>query len=197
VNPPTIDVSALTNVATLSTPRLRLEPLGIAHFDGVWEGLFDEETLRLTGTRQTFTREAVVRHLESLAARDDRADWAIIDLETEQYVGEIVLNELNEDDASINFRIMLAPGHPGRGFGTEATRAILDYAFDRIGLHRVELDVYSFNPRAQRSYEKAGFRYEGRQRDTLFWDGEWVDSILMAVLSTDERPAAPSAGGDG
>lgn len=188
---PAIDVSALTDVATLATPRLRLEPLGHAHLDHVWESLFDEETLRLTGTRQTFTREAVERHLESLATRDDRADWAIIDLETEEYVGEIVLNELNDDDASINFRVMLVAGRPGRGYGTEATRAVLDYAFDRIGVHRVELDVYSFNPRAQRSYEKAGFRYEGRQRHTLFWDGEWADSILMAVLSTDERPVAP------
>ena len=48
----------------------------------MWEGLFDEESMRLTGTRQTFTREAVVRHLESIGGRDDRADWAIIDLET-------------------------------------------------------------------------------------------------------------------
>lgn len=65
---------------------------------------------------------------------------------------------------------------------------MLDHAFDGIGLHRVSLDVFAFNPRAERSYEKAGFRHEGRQRDTLFWDGEWVDSILMAALSTDERP---------
>ena len=57
-----------------------------------------------------------------------------------------------------------------------------------IGLHRVQLDVYAFNPRALRSYEKAGFVVEGRQRDTLFWDGEWTDSILMSVLNTDPRP---------
>ncbi|MFJ6532663.1 GNAT family N-acetyltransferase [Microbacterium sp. NPDC091662] len=188
MNPPAVEVAALTALATLSTPRLRLEPLGVAHLDGVWEGLFDAESLRLTGTRQTFTREAVVRHLESLADRADRADWAIIERATEEYVGEIVLNELEEDDAAMNFRISLNPGRVGRGFGTEATRAVLDHAFDRIGLHRVSLDVFSFNPRAQRSYEKAGFRYEGRQRETLFWDGEWVDSIMMSVLSTDERP---------
>jgi len=191
VNPPVVDVAELAAVATLSTPRLRLEALGIAHLDGVWEGLFDEESLRLTGTRQAFTRDAVVRHLESLADRHDRADWAIIELGTEEYLGEIVLNELEEDDASMNFRISLNPGRLGRGFGTEATRVVLDHAFDRIGLHRVSLDVFSFNPRAQRSYEKAGFRYEGRQRDTLFWDGEWADSIMMSVLSTDERPVAP------
>jgi RimJ/RimL family protein N-acetyltransferase len=181
--------SLLPNTATLSTPRLRLEPLALAHLDHVMEGLADEETLRLTGTRAVFDRDAVARHLDALRTRTDRADWAIIDLATGGYVGEVVLNELDEENASMNFRIALAPGWTGRGYGTEATGAVLDHAFDGIGLHRVALDVYSFNPRAARSYEKAGFRYEGRQRHTLFWDGEWVDSILMSVLNTDDRPA--------
>jgi RimJ/RimL family protein N-acetyltransferase len=88
----------------------------------------------------------------------------------------------------MNTRIALAPGQPGRGYGTEAMTVVLDHAFAEIGLHRVQLDVYAFNPRALRSYEKAGFVVEGRQRDTLFWDGEWTDSILMSVLHTDPRP---------
>ena len=189
MNPPSIDTSLLTAVATLMTPRLRLEPLGPSHIDGAMEGISDPETLRLTGTRRTFSRDDVLRHLTSLAARDDRADWAIIDLATERYVGEVVLNELEPDDAAMNFRIALNPGWMGRDYGTEAARAVLDHAFDDLGVHRVGLDVFAFNPRAERSYEKAGFRHEGRQRETLFWDGEWVDSILMAALSTDERPA--------
>ncbi|MDX2400228.1 GNAT family N-acetyltransferase [Microbacterium algeriense] len=189
MNPPSIDTSLLTAVATLMTPRLRLEPLGPSHIDGAMEGISDPETLRLTGTRRTFSRDDVLRHLTSLADRDDRADWAIIDLATERYVGEVVLNELEPDDAAMNFRIALNPGWMGRGYGTEAARAVLDHAFDDLGVHRVGLDVFAFNPRAERSYEKAGFRHEGRQRETLFWDGEWVDSILMAALSTDERPA--------
>ena len=126
MNAPSVDTSALTDVATLSTPRLRLEPLGPAHVDGVMEGLADPETMRLTGTRQSFTVDAVLRHLASIGDRDDRADWAIIDRATEDYVGEIVLNELEEDDAAMNFRIALNPRFPGRGFGTEATRAVLE-----------------------------------------------------------------------
>lgn len=190
---PHLDLSLLTEVATLSTPRLRLEALGPAHLDGVLAGLADPENLRLTGTRQSFTREAVANHLDSLGERHDRADWAIIDVETGSYVGEVVLNELEEENAAMNFRIALTPGWEGRGYGTEATHAVLDHAFDAIGLHRVGLDVYSFNPRAERAYEKAGFRHEGRQRHTLLWEGEWVDSILMAVLSTDERPRAEAS----
>jgi len=43
--------------------------------------------------------------------------------------------------------------------------------------------VYAFNPRAQRAYEKAGFVVEGRRREALRWDGEWVDAIVMSVLA--------------
>ena len=52
-------------------------------------------------------------------------------------LGEVVLNELDESDASTNFRIALAPGAPGRGIGTEATTVVLDHAVAALGLHRV------------------------------------------------------------
>jgi len=188
--PPTeLNTGLLTPPPTLRGRRVRLDPLGPLHLDSVWSGLHDPDTLRLTGTRGHFDRDAVETHLATIGAADDRADWAIIDIESGDYLGEIVLNELDADNASMNFRIALLPGLPGRGYGTEATTVVLDFAFGRLGLHRVFLDVYSFNPRALRSYEKAGFVTEGRQRHTLNWDGEWADSILMGILSSDPRPA--------
>ena len=186
---PRVSVAELTAVRTLHGPRVRLDPLGPEHFAAVWPGLADGEMLRLTGTRGTFTEEGVRAHLERIGAADDRADWAIIDRAGGGFVGEIVLNELDEENASMNVRIALAPGLPGRGYGTEAMTEVLDPAFEAIGLHRVQLDVYAFNPRAIRSYEKAGFTVEGRQRDTLYWDGEWTDSVLMSVLADDPRPS--------
>lgn len=183
-----VSVAELTTVRTLEGPRIRLVPLGPEHLDAVWSGLADEENLRLTGTRAEFTREAVAAHLARIGSAPDRADWAILDAQTGRFLGEIVLNELDEDNASMNTRIALLPGMPGRGYGTEAMTVVLDHAFAEIGLHRVQLDVYAFNPRALRSYEKAGFVVEGRQRDTLLWQGEWTDSLLMSVLSSDPRP---------
>jgi RimJ/RimL family protein N-acetyltransferase len=187
VTVPTVDTSKLAELDTLVTPRLRLVPLGPAHLEPTLRGLADPETLRLTGTRGPIPREAVERHLTTIGGQDDRADWAVTAIDSGEYLGEVVLNELDEDNASMNFRIALAPGWTGQGFGTEATTAVLDHAFAVIGLHRVVLDVYSFNPRAERSYVKAGFVVEGRQRHTLHWDDAWVDSILMSVLSTDGR----------
>jgi RimJ/RimL family protein N-acetyltransferase len=77
---------------------------------------------------------------------------------------------------------MLGPSGQGRGLGTEATRLLLGYAFEHLPLHRIELEVYAFNPRARRAYEKAGFVVEGRRRDALLYDGERVDAIVMSVL---------------
>ena len=66
----------------------------------------------------------------------------------------------------------------------ETTR---DFAFETLKLHRLELDVFSFNPRAERAYLKAGFRREGVLRDAVL-DGEtYADDILMALLEDEWR----------
>jgi RimJ/RimL family protein N-acetyltransferase len=172
----------------LTTERLRLAQLGPEHLDACLAGLDDPEAMRLTGTRGTFTRDAVRAHLERLPGAEDRADFAITDADG-TYLGEVVLNELEEDDLAMNYRIALAgPAVRGRGFGTEAGRAVVDWAFDAVGLHRISLEVYVFNPAARRSYEKIGFVVEGRARDALRWDGTWTDAVLMAMLATDPRP---------
>lgn len=179
---------ALAGQPVLRTPRLTLAQLGPQHIDEVMAALQDAEAMRLTGTRGRFTRERVLTHLERLVGADDRADFAILDA-SGTYLGEVVLNDLDEDNLAVNYRIALAGGPVrGQGFGTEAGRAVVEWAFDTVGVHRISLDVFSFNPGAQRSYEKIGFRVEGRARDTLLWDGEWADSILMGMLATDPRP---------
>jgi RimJ/RimL family protein N-acetyltransferase len=167
---------------------VRLEPFGPQHVDGAWAGLADPELLRLTGTHATFTREQVEKFAQEISTRDDRADWAIIATHDGGHVGEAVLNQFDPDNASANFRIGIYGQHNrGRGYGTQATRLVVGYAFDVVGLHRVSLEVYSLNPRAQHVYAKCGFQVEGRRRDALHWDGRWYDAIVMGILSTDLR----------
>jgi RimJ/RimL family protein N-acetyltransferase len=185
----------LTVPVTLTTERLTLEPLGPQHLDGAWATLQDPESLRLTGTRQQFTQQQVEAWLETLGERDDRVDWAIVRTADGAYLGEAVLNDHDPDDRSIGFRIGLAgSAHFGRGYGTEATAAVVEHAFTALGVHRIELEVFAFNPRAQRVYEKVGFVVEGVRRDALRWDGEWVDVVVMAMLETDPRPMRRAEG---
>jgi RimJ/RimL family protein N-acetyltransferase len=70
----------------------------------------------------------------------------------------------------------------GKGYGTDAVRVALRYAFTELNLRRVTLGVFAYNPRAIKSYEKAGFTVEGRLRRYIARDGQRNDMIVMGVL---------------
>ncbi len=139
--------SSLAAQPALQTDRLQLVQLGPDHLDATLASLEDADAMRLTGTRGAFTRDQVREHLRRLPGADDRADFAILD-EAGAYLGEVVLNDLAEEDRAMNYRIALAgPAVRGRGYGTEAGRAVVAWAFDEVGLHRVSLDVFLRQPR--------------------------------------------------
>jgi RimJ/RimL family protein N-acetyltransferase len=170
---------------TLAGDRVILRPVAAADAPGLLDMLADAEGNRLTGTRNLDLSEDAARGwYAGRAAHDDRIDLAIVERSSGEYAGEAVLNDLDEDNRSCNFRIALRPAFQDRGLGSEATRLLVDHAF-AIGLHRLELEVYAFNPRGRRVYEKAGFVVEGVRRDALCWDGEWTDAIVMSILETD------------
>ena len=70
----------------------------------------------------------------------------------------------------------------GKGYGTDAMRVILRYAFRELNLHRVTLGVFAYNLRAIRSYEKAGFKLEGTEKALVMRDGSRADIFIMGVL---------------
>jgi RimJ/RimL family protein N-acetyltransferase len=146
-------------------------------------GLADPEVTRLTGTHATFTVEQIRDYYATRNAQTDRVDLASEDRATGSLVGEAVLNDWDQTNHSCAFRIALFAGGRDRGLGTEATQLIVGYGFAQLGLHRISLEVYAFNARARRAYEKAGFVAEGVLRDALYWDGEWVDAVVMSALA--------------
>jgi RimJ/RimL family protein N-acetyltransferase len=100
----------------------------------------------------------------------------------------VVLNEIEEDGRYANFRICLFKSSLcGQGYGTQAINLIIRFAFEKLHLHRVELEVYSFNMRAQNSYYKVGFVKEGIKRDAELIDGNYCDVIIMSILESDYK----------
>ncbi len=193
---------SLAEKPVLSGNLVTLRPVTAQDADGLFA--LGDETRRLTGSPRReddpgWTLENLQQWYASRAEQDNRIDLSIVEGATGEWAGEAVLNELNVRNESCGFRIALqGPRFYGRGLGTEATRLILDYAFGQVGLHRIELQVYDFNPRARHVYEKAGFVHEGIMRDALRWDGEWVDCHLMAMLASDwehQRQASALLGG--
>ena len=70
----------------------------------------------------------------------------------------------------------------GKGYGTEAMKLIVQYAFMELGLYRVSLGLHAYNTRALKSYEKAGFRFEGQTRQDVLREGRRTDTLWMGIL---------------
>ena len=147
----------------------------------------DPEIDRLTGSRSDFTREEVLAHFRRCLEAEDRADFLIIGPDG-RILGESVINEIDWEARCANFRIaMFCSDSCGKGTGSWAVRVTRDFAFETLGLHRLELDVFSFNPRAIRAYEKAGFRREGVRREAVLDGASYGDDVLMAILEDEWR----------
>ena len=167
-----------------------VEPEDIPVLAGI---LSDPDVRRLTGSVHTAAeaqeREELDDRLRNWYGtrneQTDRLDLMVVDTATGQVVGEVVLNDWDEGNRSCGFRTLIGPDGRDRGLGSEAIALLLDYAFTHLPLHRIDLEVYAFNPRAQRVYEKVGFSVEGRRREALEYDGERVDAIVMGLLRTD------------
>lgn len=156
------------------------------------EMLQDPEAVKLTGSGDgtaampDWDAAAEATFLDWYGTRNqqsDRLDLAVVDKASARCVGEVVLNDMDRSNRSCNFRVLLGPCGRNRGLGTESTRLMVGYGFERLGLHRISLEVYAFNPRARRVYDKIGFVAEGMLRDALRWDGEWVDATVMSILA--------------
>lgn len=75
--------------------------------------------------------------------------------------------------------------YQGRGYGTDAMRLALRFGFMELNLNRISLNVFEYNQRGIRCYEKAGFKLEGRERDSLERDGKRWDMLFMGILRSE------------
>lgn len=184
-----------TTKPTLTAGPIQLRPFAEADFQELLAIISEPTVQRLTGSsattvqaQQPFTPERLQATIDWYASRNtqtDRLDLAIHSHDLGKVVGEVVLNEWDPDNQSANFRILIGEAGRNRGFGSLATQLIVTYAFEYLQLHRLELEVFAFNPRARHVYQKAGFIYEGRRREAFNFDEQWVDSELYAILASD------------
>lgn len=142
----------------------------------------DPKIARFTGCKPSFTHDEVMNFFLSCIDNHERYDFLIID-PNGMIIGESVINEIDWDLRSANFRIAIFHSDMrGKGLGSWATHMTCGFAFEQLHLHRLELDVFSFNSRAEKTYLKAGFKREGVLRDAIKDGDNYADDILMAIL---------------
>lgn len=179
---------ALTPVRFLEGERVYLRPVGMEDVEVYYQMLFNPEARRFTGTQKAFTREEISAYIES-KRNDSSSVLLLIALrENDQVIGDVQIGGIDRNNRNAYIRIAIdSSKFQGKGYGSEAMLLMLDYGFGILNMHRIELNVFAYNARAIHTYEKLGFQREGVQRQALYYNHEYHDSILMSMLADEYR----------
>jgi RimJ/RimL family protein N-acetyltransferase len=168
--------------------RIYLRPLGKADATDTYVGwLNDPETTRgLETGSQRETVASVAEYIERYARREDALFLGIFLKKGDRHIGNVKLDPINRRHRNAVLGILIGdPAVRGQGIAPEAVRVLLRHAFGEMGLHRIDLAVAVDNPAAIRSYQKAGFREEGRLRERVRRGEGYVDALWMGILDRD------------
>jgi RimJ/RimL family protein N-acetyltransferase len=117
---------------------------------------------------------------------DNDMPFAVCLRDGDVHIGNCALHKIDRLHRFALFEILIGEKDQwSKGYGTEVTRLLVDYAFRAQNMNRVELSAFDFNKRAIRCYEKAGFVEEGRLRKKFYKDGAYHDEVVMSVLRED------------
>lgn len=179
----------ITHVGTqiIETEHLLLRRFGYSDIDSMLRNwIADEKTQWDYGEPCYSTPEAVLELFNtkyiSSYSKEDYYRWAVIEKETLECIGQIAFFVMDTANRHGEIEYVIGPAFQGKGYATEMTKAVIAYGFNKINLHRIEIDCRTENTASQRVIEKCGLTYEGVFRD-FFWrkdhyEGRKVFSIL-------------------
>jgi RimJ/RimL family protein N-acetyltransferase len=184
-------------ILNITGERVALGPVLDAHLDplGAWDN--DYVVARNLGTPPRPQRPEQVRAfwVDTMLADCSNVIFALYEVASWRFIGIAGLLHVDQVNRSAELLVLIGPSESrGKGFGTEATRLVVDHAFTALGLHTVRLDVFEYNAAGIRAYEKAGFKVSGRWRANKFMGGRLWDTILMDIVSDEfESPVLAAA----
>lgn len=172
----------------LNTGRLYLRPLQLSDAEAMHGIYADPETMRYWSSEPVSqvedSRKLVQQDLDA-AAEGTMTFWAVTERGSDAALGKCALLHYSPANRRAEIGYVLNRGYWGRGLMTEAMRAVIQYAFDEVGLHRLEADTDPANAASLRLLEKLGFRQEGLFRERWRVYGEWQDSVMLGLLKSD------------
>lgn len=154
--------------------------------------IVDSELLRLgdSGPTRLYSEKSIKERSENSLEKEspDHILFFIRTLADDRLIGDVELGGIQWNHGDAFAGIMIGDReYWNKGYGTDAMQILLRYAFDELNLYRVTLNTFEYNPRAIRSYEKAGFKFEGRVRKYLNRENRRWDIIFMGILAEEWR----------
>jgi diamine N-acetyltransferase len=185
------DLQSEKPVLNISGAKVALGPLQKSMISSFarWENDF-AVTLMSGDSLRPISRERIEERFER-RLRDSNPwfiEFAIYERASMQVIGSADLRNIDKMHRTAEYGITIGEKSCwGKGYGTETTILMLDYAFTVLGLHSVLLSTFGYNERAVRAYTRAGFRVMGRQREAVRLGDQIYDLIFMDCLATEFR----------
>jgi len=174
---------------------LKGERIGLRHpqkesIDSYLAWMNDLDVLQYLVRVRPMGRQEEEEWFANLSKRPDDLVFEIVPLEGGLPIGSCGLHRISSSNRSAELGIVIGDKSLwGKGYGREAMGILCRYGFDVLNLNRIGLNVYEYNSRGIRCYERVGFKHEGRRRAARFWNGKYWDILEMGLLESEWRSA--------
>ena len=138
--------------------------------------------------QRMFTKETHEKWMKEVVLTGKVKQFIIYEIKNKIPIGSVYLRDIDTNNLKAEYGIFIGEeAYLGKGIGTEVAKLMLQYAFDKLGLHKVILRVFAENNRAINSYRNAGFIEEGCFQDDVKIEGKYYDIIYMAKLREEKQ----------
>ena len=167
----------------LEGKHVYISPMNIEDAEIYTKWLNDPEIVQYLSLRNSLVSISGERsYIENFAKVE--FNMCIVKKENDELIGNIGLMDLDYKNGTAELGIFIGEKENlGKGYGTEAINLLINYAFKELRLHSIYLRTYDINERAQKAYEKCGFKEFGRRHESIYMNGKYHDVIYMELIN--------------
>ncbi len=171
---------------TINTERLILRRFEFSDAQDMLELWISKPEIQYPYSEPVYTTLAEVNKLLDKYISSYQSDnyyrWAIISRNDNRCIGQIAFYLVNTANHFAEIEYCVAAEYQNRGYVTEAANALLEFGFNQMDLHRIQISAKDFNVPSRRVIEKCGFTYEGTLRGFFYYKGKYIDRLYYSML---------------
>ncbi|MEE1154655.1 MAG: GNAT family protein [Acutalibacteraceae bacterium] len=181
----------LTHIGThtIETERLILRRFNYTDDEDMLQYWVADERIQSLYSEPVYTTKDEVKGLLDkyigFYDKDDYYRWAIIEKKSNKCIGQIAYFLVDNKNHFAEIEYCIGTEFQCKGYATEATKAIIEYGFKKINLHKVQICTKTINQPSKRVIEKCGLTYEGTMRDFFYMNGEYVGRLYFSILKSE------------
>lgn len=174
---------------TIDTQRLVLRRFKYSDDEAMLKYWISDEKIQSLYSEPVYTTKEEVKELLDKYIgsyeKDDYYRWAIIKKSSSECIGQIAYFLVDSRNNFAEIEYCIGSHFQCKGFATEATKAVIEYGFNQMNLHKVQICTKTINVPSRRVIEKCGLTYEGTLRDYFYMNGEYVGRLYFSILRSE------------